>query len=72
MEEIRSSFWGYNKEDVKNLITEKDKIINAQKKDIDFLRSLSNEQNSKNKQENTHAPQNSKRQKENLGEPAME
>lgn len=48
MEDIKSSFWGYNKEEVKNIITEKDKIIDAQKKDIDFLRSLANGQNTKN------------------------
>lgn len=54
MEEIKSSFWGYNKEEVKNIITEKDKIIDAQKKDIDFLRSLANGQVSKDKTNSAH------------------
>lgn len=55
MEEIKSSFWGYNKEEVKNILAEKNKIIDAQKKDIDFLRSLANEQHSKTKQDTSRS-----------------
>ena len=38
MENIRRSFFGYNKNDVRNLIFEKDQIIHTQQKDIDYLR----------------------------------
>lgn len=38
MNNIRRSFWGYNKDDVRNLISEKNQIIDAQQKDIDYLR----------------------------------
>lgn len=72
MEEIRSSFWGYNKEDVKNLITEKDKIIDAQKKDIDFLRSLAGNQNLKTVQTDSLKNQNSKAPQKDSAEPEME
>ena len=44
MDKIRNSFWGYNKNDVRNLIFEKDQIIYTQQKDIDYLRSLQNQQ----------------------------
>lgn len=65
MEEIRNSFWGYNKEDVRNLILQKDKIIDAQKKDIDFLRSLANEQPSKGKTNDSRKALNNKNNEEN-------
>lgn len=48
MDNIRNSFWGYNKKDVKALIFEKDQIINSQQKDIEYLRSQNN--NLKNEQ----------------------
>lgn len=44
MDKIRNSFWGYNKNDVRNLIFEKDQIIYTQQKDIDYLRSKQNQQ----------------------------
>ena len=44
MYKIRNSFWGYNKNDVRNLIFEKDQIIYTQQKDIDYLRSQQNQQ----------------------------
>ena len=38
MDNIRKSFFGYNKKDVHNLIYEKDQLIDTQQKDIDYLR----------------------------------
>lgn len=38
MENIRNSIWGYHKQDVRDLIFEKDIIIDSQRKDIEYLR----------------------------------
>lgn len=39
MQNIRNSFFGYNKKDIHDLIFQKDQIIDTQQKDIDYLRS---------------------------------
>lgn len=57
MDNIRRSFFGYNKNDVKNLIFEKDQIINTQQKDIDYLRAQnrnSAQLTTNNKQDNVN------------------
>ena len=38
MENIPSSFMGYNRESVKKIIKEKDNKLSVQQKDIDYLR----------------------------------
>jgi len=38
MDNIRNSVWGYNKQDVRDLIYEKDLLIDSQQKDIEYLR----------------------------------
>ncbi len=64
MDNIRQSFWGYNKKDVHDLILEKDQLIDTQKKDIDYLRKentalnqIVNQNNSKKEKVNSVNPE---------------
>ena len=49
MDNIRNSIWGYNKQDVRDLIYEKDLLIDSQQKDIEYLRAENLKLEQKNK-----------------------
>ena len=54
MENLRNSIWGYHKQDVRDLIFEKDIIIDSQRKDIEYMRA----ENARLSQQNTQKSAN--------------